>query len=704
MSSAKSSRKLPKAAPSARGSSRKLPDVPSKRPFRAVPKATESTRALPDVPREKESSKKIYPPDRESSRSLNRPSRTFRSSFPESVTGFRTGAWKAGVPGPGERLQPIHLTTLDALAEKAKPGSKVGITLYFEDEDEPPQHKTYTKLWAEVEAAATALAARGVLPGDRVLLVLPTSFEFVISFFAVQRLGAIPVPSYPPAALERVETGLERIAHIGNHAGAEWCITNKALRPVLGNLALLIGSLRRITAAENLLEDSADEEILERKLKPLEEITSLMPCFIQYTSGSTGNPKGVLLSHENVCSNIHAIGQAAQFTRKDSVASWLPLYHDMGLIGGLLTSVYWRVPLALMPPTAFLMRPVRWLKMITDHKATLSPAPNFAFALCNKRVRPSDREGINLSSWRLALNRAEPVSAKTVEEFVAKFSTNGFKAEAMFPVYGLAESSLAVSFPRPGEPQRFQEVDRAALAAGQVVPATGPGSITIACVGRPVPAHEVLVVDEAGNSVGKNEVGHIVVRGPSLMRGYFRDQERTREIMRNGWLWTGDLGYMSDGGLYVTGRAKDLIIVRGKNYYAEDIERVVETIEGLRQGGVVAFAIYDEAQARDTVVCVCETKETEPEARSKLAEKVAEKVALESGLTIDEVVLVAPGTIPKTSSGKRQRSLTRARYLAEELVPQKTGKLKLVQVFARSAAGLLTLLSRQVRGARREPQ
>lgn len=675
------------------------------RPSTKLPAAGRRSSGNPEREGEAESPASSRDPRRGAA--ANRDSRHFRSSFPKVQTEFRTGSWKSGTPGPGEGLELLHTTMVEALAAAARQGGKAGITLYFDDEDRPSEHKTFAELFSDVKRAASALASRGVLPGDRVLLVMPTSFEFITSFFATQRLGAIPVPSYPPAALERVETGLERIAHIGNHSGAAWCVTTKALRPVLGDLGLRVASLRRISAAENLLDEppeSEDGEAARKKLPARDAVGPLTPCFIQYTSGSTGNPKGVLLSHENVTSNIHAMGQALQLTRKDSLASWLPLYHDMGLIGGLLSAIYWRMPLALMPPTAFLMRPSRWLWMIHHHHATLSPAPNFAYALCAKRVRPGDREGLDLSSWRLALNGAEPVSMKTVNDFCAVFGPHGFSREAMYPVYGLAESALAVTFPRPGERLHAQTVDRAALASGWVQEAQGDGAATITCLGRPVPAHDVLVVDDKGNELGDDEVGHVVVRGPSVMRGYFKDPERTREVLRDGWLWTGDLGYAKSGNLYVTGRAKDLIILRGKNYYAEDIERLAETVDGVRPGAVVCFAIYDEAQARDQVVCVCESKETDVEARKALAAAIVEKVAEGSGLSIEEVVLVAPGTIPKTSSGKRQRSLTRQRYLDDTLVPQRTGKLKLAQVFARSAAGLLTLLTRRVVGARREPE
>jgi acyl-CoA synthetase (AMP-forming)/AMP-acid ligase II len=427
------------------------------------------------------------------------------------------------------------------------------------------------------------------------------------------------------------------------------------------------------------------------------------PAFIQYTSGSTGHPKGVLLAHENLVSNIHAIGQASRIGRKDVVVSWLPLYHDMGLIGALLFSIYWRMPLVLMPPTAFLLKPSRWLWAIHRHRGTMSPAPNFGYALCVKRVRPQEREGLDLSCWRLAMNGAEPVNVRTVVDFQRTFAPHGFQTLAMLPVYGLAESSLAVTFPDPGEPLRFEVVDRAALAAGQAVIARGAGSTAIMSVGRAVPGHEVVVVDERGNPVAEREVGHIVVRGPSVMQGYFRDEAATELVMVDGWLWTGDLGYVSHGELFVTGRAKDLIIVRGKNHYAEDLEAVAERIEGVRAGGVAAFGIYDEGRAQDLVVMVCESRTEKESARLALVEKIATTVQQHCGIHVDEVVLVPPGTIPKTSSGKRQRALCRELYLRNELLQNRTGKLRLALVFARSGAGFLAAKARRLLTRRRAP-
>jgi acyl-CoA synthetase (AMP-forming)/AMP-acid ligase II len=340
------------------------------------------------------------------------------------------------------------------------------------------------------------------------------------------------------------------------------------------------------------------------------------------------------------------------------------------------------------------LRPLVWLKTIQKHGGTLSPAPNFAYGLCVKRVRPSEREGLDLSTWRLALNGAEPVNLRTLVDFHRAFGPYGFDKSALLPVYGLAESSLAVTFCRPGDPLRYQVVDRNELAAGRAVDGEGTSALTVVSVGTPVPGHEVQVLDEHGEPLPEREVGHVVARGPSLMNGYYRDEEATLKVLREGRLWTGDLGYFADGELYITGRAKDLIIVRGRNHYAEDLERVAERVDGVRAGGVAAFGVYDEEKAADLVVMVCETR-VEDEARTQLVEAVAARVLGDTGVPVDEVVLVPPGTIPKTSSGKRQRALCRELYLKDELGRTRTGKLRLMRVFARSGAGLLLSTARR---------
>ncbi len=414
----------------------------------------------------------------------------------------------------------------------------------------------------------------------------------------------------------------------------------------------------------------------------------------------------MLLSHHNLVANIHAAGLACQINRNDVAVSWLPLYHDMGLIGGLLFAFIWRLPCVILSPTAFLLQPARWLRAIQDYRGTLSAAPNFAYGLCSKRVRPRERAGLDLSSWRCALNGAEPVNLRTVQEFIAAFSPHGFRPTTMYPVYGLAESTVAVTFPTPGEPLRWKTVERASLAQGFIreLPEGDPRGTALLACGRAVPGHEVGVVDAEGNAVKQGEVGHVIVRGPSLMQGYFEDPRATQAVLSDGWLWTGDLGFTDrDGSLFIAGRAKDIIIVRGKNHYAEDVERVMERIDGVRQSGSVAFAVYDEEKAMDLTVAVCETKVSDEHEREALAARVADAVSAECGLTLDEVVLVPPGTLPKTSSGKRQRSLCRERYLADELLPRKTGKLRLMLVFVRSGRGFLSLLQKRLARRLRAP-
>ncbi len=319
-------------------------------------------------------------------------SRIFRSTFPADFErdDFRTGAWRR-MPTRPEDLKPLHPTMLHAFAAAARLEEKIGITLIPEDEDEPEQHFSYAHLYDRSKRIAAALQKRGLKRGDRVVLVLPTSFEFVLALFAVQRLGAIPCPSYPPAALEKAEVGLQRIEHIARHCDASACITTAKLLPLLGSLAKHVKGLHDIVAVEALLGSDA-------RGAPKAVSHASDPAFIQYTSGSTGHPKGVLLSQANLVANIHASGQALRIGRRDAVCSWLPLYHDMGLIGGLLFAVYWRLPLALMAPTTFLLRPARWLWTIQKHKSTLTASPNFGYRACAVRSTAPSRSTSTPSS------------------------------------------------------------------------------------------------------------------------------------------------------------------------------------------------------------------------------------------------------------------------------------------------------------------
>ena len=611
-------------------------------------------------------------------------SRAFRSSFPEyEHSNFRTMSWKRGKATTPKELAPFHPTVLHAFAVAARLEDAVGISMLPDRAGRPTERRSYRELYHQARSIAGALVSLGIKPGDRVLLVLPTSFDFVVAFYGAQLVGAVPVPAYPPGGF-KIEAGLKRLAHIANHSRSKICLTWKKLSPIIGDLGIRARKLRKIVN----IEDLRDAAPLDRKFR----VGPGELAFIQYTSGSTGNPKGVALTHANLVANVHAIGQALEVNRNDVYVGWCPLYHDMGLIGQLIFTAYWRMPCVLMSPLAFLAKPSRWLWAIHEHRGTLATAPNFGYALCTVRVTPQEREGLDLSTWRTALNGAEPVNYDTLRRFEQVYEPHGFSPRSWLPVYGLAEASLAVTFPQPGNPIRHDTVDRVQLAQGEAVPVDpGPGAMSIVSCGAAVPGHDVLVVDENNKQLPERQVGHILASGPSLMQGYFEDKNATREVMSNGWLWTGDLGYFADGHLYVAGRAKDLIIVRGVNYYAEDLERSAESVRGARGGSVIAFGLYDENTAADRVVIVVETKLLDADERAALAGGIDEAVTSHCGIQPDEVVLVEPGTVPKTSSGKRQRSLCRTLYLSKQLIKRKQGKLKLGMVFMRSQAGHLLM-------------
>ncbi len=591
------------------------------------------------------------------------------------------------MPERNAPLKVLHRTLLHAFAEAGKRSEDVGITLWPATDREPEQHQPYRALFHDARSIAEGLRQMGVKRGDRVLIVLPTSFDFVTAFFGTLMVGAIAVPAYPPSGL-RLEMAIDRLCHIGNHSRVRACLTNRTIRPFLGELVARVPTLRELAVCEDL----ADLPHLDPKLI---QVRSADSAFIQYTSGSTGNPKGVELSHRALVSNIHAIGLAMRISRGDVGASWLPLYHDMGLIGVLFFCIYWRLPLVLMDPMTFLARPIRWLRAIHEKKVTLSPAPSFAYALCVNRIKAAEREGLDLSSWRLALNGAEPVNYRTVRLFCETYAPFGFQSQAMLPVYGLAEASLAVTFPELGREPHVELFDRQALANGRVKVSTGKTSLAVVSVGKALPGHDVAVVDEHGLEIEAGRVGHVVVRGPSLMKGYFEDPKASAAVLVDGWLWTGDLGFFLDDELFITGRAKDMIIQRGRNYYAEDLERAAERVQGVRPGGAVAFGLHDEDSGRELSILVIESRIAEEPRQQDLVKSVADTVLDMCGMRIDEVVIVPPRTVPKTSSGKKQRSLCRELYLKDLLRGPPSTRLQVAVIYARSRAGFM------IGGARR---
>jgi fatty-acyl-CoA synthase len=542
-----------------------------------------------------------------------------------------------------------------------------------------------------------ALQALGLRKGDRVALICPANEDFVLCFFGAIRAGIIPVPIYPPVGLGQLQGYLDNTRHIVAKCGARALVTTAQIKRLLGTVQAASPSLEQVVAVE------AIRESLET-LRP-EKITPDDVAFLQFTSGSTSRPKGVTLTHRNLMANVKCIMEdGLKITPEDRGISWLPLYHDMGLIGFVIAPVVHRVPVVFLPPLLFLKRPVAWFQAFTRHKGTIAYAPNFAFALCVKRIRDRELENIDLSTWRVAGCGAEPIRPETLESFSEKFARVGFKPNALLPSYGMAESSLAISFSELGEGMKTISVDGDALwgeDTAKVVPEDDPRAVRLVSCGRRFPEHDIGVFppnDATGESpLPEGRVGELRIKGPSVMKGYWEDPLRTQESFAGGWLKTGDLGFLHEGRVYICGRSKEVIIVNGRNYYPQDIEWEASRAEGVRKGNVIAFGARDNVQRdRERVVLAfeCQDVPKNAEARDLAREKqhivqAIRKLVQEGiGLTLDDVVPLAPGVLPKTSSGKLQRAKTRELYESGDLMnrkpPRSEDKLDILKEAAKS--------------------
>ncbi|MBX3262622.1 MAG: fatty acyl-AMP ligase [Labilithrix sp.] len=554
---------------------------------------------------------------------------------------------------------------------------------------------SYTALERASARYGGALQALGLKKGDRVALICPANEDFVLCFFGAIRAGIIPVPIYPPLGLGQLQGYLDNTRHIVKKSGARALVTTAQIKRLLGTVQASAPALEQVVAVE------AVRESLEA-LKP-EKIGPSDVAFLQYTSGSTSRPKGVTLTHENLMANVRCIMQdGLRVTPEDRGVSWLPLYHDMGLIGFVLSPVVHRVPVVFLPPLLFLKRPVSWFQAFTRHKGTIAYAPNFAFALCVKRIRDRELEKIDLSSWRVAGCGAEPIRPETLEAFAERFAKVGFASKALLPSYGMAESSLAISFSKLGAGVETLSVDGDTLWAenvAKIVPDDAAGAVRLVSCGPSFPLHEVLAFapdDATGDApLPPDHVGELRIKGPSVMKGYWEDAERTKESFAGAWLKTGDLGFVHDGDVYICGRSKEVIIVNGRNYYPQDIEWEASRAEGVRKGNVVAFGARDNIERdRERVVVAFECQDAPADGRDLAAEKHAvvqsvRKLVQEGmGLTLDDVVPLAPGVLPKTSSGKLQRARTRELYEAGELAqrraPRAEDKLGVLKEAAKS--------------------
>lgn len=530
-----------------------------------------------------------------------------------------------------------------------------------------PTTLTYSDLFRRAARIAGAIQERGVLPGDRVALMLPTCADFFATFFGILLAGAVPVPIYPPFRADRLEEYARRQAAILQNAGVRLLVTFQQANLVARLLRPLVPSLTAVANVSELARHPvATDELLHLRGR------SRDLAFLQYTSGSTGQPKGVMLTHASLLTNIRAIITALELRPDDAAVSWLPLYHDMGLIGTWLVPLYFGIPVYILSPLAFLSRPQRWLWAIHHHRATISAAPNFAYELCVRKVTEENCCGLDLSSLRLALNGAEPVSPDTLHRFADRFAPHGLRRETLTPVYGLAEATLAVAVPPLGRGPKIDPIVRETFQKeGRAVPASpdDPAAIRFVSAGRPLPGHEVRIVDDNGADAGERRQGHLWFRGPSNTQGYYRNSAATRAILReDGWMDSGDLAYRADGEIYLTGRVKDIIIKAGRNLYPHEIEQTVGNLKGVRKGCVVAFGVSEERTGSERLVVVAEVRApANREQAERVSADITEKVSEVFGLPPDTVQLLPPGAIPKTSSGKLRRSDTKALFQAGRL-------------------------------------
>ena len=525
------------------------------------------------------------------------------------------------------------------------------------DEEEEQNSLTYKQLWDGAVKVAAGLQQNGVQSGETVAIMLPTGKNYFFSFVAILLTGAVPVPIYPPVRRSQLEDHLRRHARILNNCRASMLVTIPEAKVVAQLLKSQVESLRDVVTVKDLKSHS---QSYSRPTIGCYEI-----AFLQYTSGSTGNPKGVVLTHDNLLANIRAMGEAVEADSSDVFISWLPLYHDMGLIGAWLGSMYFAMTFIVMSPLVFLTRPQRWLKAIHDYRGTLSAAPNFGYELVLKRLNQDEINDLDLSSWRCAFNGAEPVSADTIKRFTETFQTAGFKSETMMPVYGLAESSVGLAFPPLHQEPRIDCVQRELFSHthnAKEAEESDRNALCFVTCGQSLPGHYVRIVDNEGNELDERQEGFLQFKGPSATTGYYRNPEATKNLFSDEWLDTGDLAYIADGYIYVTGRSKDLIIRAGRNIYPQELEEAVGNIDGVRKGCVVTFGAVDPHTGTERLVVIAETRSDDENFKIELQKSITTIANDLIELPPDEVIIAPPHTVLKTSSGKVRRSACRESY------------------------------------------
>jgi fatty-acyl-CoA synthase len=529
-------------------------------------------------------------------------------------------------------------TVADAIAKAGQVAPERGFT--FQDVRGNERKYGFVEIEQRTAKIAYGLQQAGLRKGDRMGLIVIEPEEFVLTFLAAVRVGVLPVPLYPPLSLGSLDAYAERTAKVLQSAEAKLLVASGQLQNVLWSLVGTVPSLQRLVKCEELSEVAGTPDY--------PTITSSDLCFLQYTSGSTADPKGVMVTHANLVANCAAIQKGINVDgRVDTGVTWLPLYHDMGLIGCMLTPILHQIPMVYIPTLRFIKKPTCWMDALHAHKGTMTFGPNFAYALAAKKAKPEDLARWDLSHVKVFGCGAEPIHAATAREFMKVFASCGVKEGVFTPAYGLAEATLAVTFKPLGDAWRAR-VD---------------ADVEFVSCGRPLDQIELSIRSEEGGELAAGAEGEVWIRGPHVTPGYWKNPEATAAtITKDGWLRTGDLGVLHDGELYVTGRIKDLVILNGRNLHPQAIEWAAAGVEGVRKGNVVAFS-RPGAHSEELVVAL----EARSEDSAALEAAVKSAIQKELSVTVSDVVVLEPGALPKTSSGKLQRRKTRELYLSGEL-------------------------------------
>ncbi|MCB9788997.1 MAG: fatty acyl-AMP ligase [Deltaproteobacteria bacterium] len=574
---------------------------------------------------------------------------------------------------PDPTLYDPEWTIASALVRAASgvnPDPDAGMTFLADDGSET--RLRFAEVLAETQRRGRHLLALGLVKGDRVGFVVPDPMEFVLSFLGATSVGLVPVPLYPPLGMGKIDSYVRDTARTLGIAGARVLLTQKKVQPILWSLVDAVPSLERLVCTESLTGPAP-------KVGLVPDVTPDDVAFLQFTSGSTAAPKGVVVTHRSLGANAWSIMVPGLQTdiETDVAVSWLPLYHDMGLIGFVISPLVIPISAVFMPTMSFIKHPTRWVEALSRHRGTITFAPNFAYGLATRRTSAEKVAKLDLSQVRVLGAGAEPNHPGTLRGFVEHFAPAGLRPEAMMPVYGMAEATLAMAFSRLDQPLRVDRIDAATYQAdGRAIPVTGgdiepdarrvagaEGSLEHVSCGFVFPDHDIVIMDEEGRELPERTVGEIVFRGASVAAGYFENEEATARAFREDGLRTGDLGYLAGGELFVTGRKKDLIILNGRNYDPQSIEWVAAEVDGVRRGNVVAFSRRGEATEELIVVAEVRRGTDEEAVTGELRRRLREDLALNPA----DVLLCPPGTLPKTTSGKLQRARAAQQYLAGTL-------------------------------------